>query len=214
MHMYVKMLEKIASRYAPSRVLSFQEVHVFKTLQLLSEKKHVGRDLLCKELSLGEGSIKTLVRHLKMHNLIVTSNGGTKLTEKGKVMASSLVSCIPGEISMPKCSVALGNFNYAVLLRGLDYAIKSGIEQRDAAIKTGAVGATTMLFKDGKFVMPSDRNFDTLKREPKIRKLLLDNLRPHEGDVLIIGSSDYKTTAELAAKNAAISTLMAHEKHA
>ena len=30
MHMYIIMLEKVASRYAPSRVLSFDVVHVFK----------------------------------------------------------------------------------------------------------------------------------------------------------------------------------------
>ena len=32
MHTYVKTLQKVADRYAPSRVLSFDMVHVFKTL--------------------------------------------------------------------------------------------------------------------------------------------------------------------------------------
>jgi len=48
---------------------------------------------------------------------------------------------------MPKCSIALGRFNYVVLLRNYAFVIKSGIEQRDAAIKIGALGATTLSTK-------------------------------------------------------------------
>ena len=67
--MYVKTLAKIASRYAPSRILSFDSVHVFIVLQLIEKKGHVSRNLLCKELSLGEGSVKTLVKHLQRLSL-------------------------------------------------------------------------------------------------------------------------------------------------
>lgn len=209
------MLERIASRYAPSRILSFQEVHVFKTLQLLAERKHVGRDLLCKELSLGEGSIKTLVKHLKMHKLIITSNGGTKLSEKGRTIASDLVSHIPRGTNIQRCSVALGKYNHAVLLKSLSFAVKSGIEQRDAAVKMGAIGATTFLFRAGKFVMPTDSSEqDSLENEPRIRRLLTEKLNPEDDDVIIIGSSNENARmAELAAKNAALVTLVNHEKH-
>ena len=49
---------------------------------------------------------------------------------------------------MPKCSIALGKFNYVILLMNYGFAIKSGIEQRDAAIKMGALGATTLLYNN------------------------------------------------------------------
>jgi hypothetical protein len=45
-------------------------------------------------------------------------------------------------------SVALGKFNYAVLLKQFGFAIKSGIEQRTLQLKWCRVGATTLLFKD------------------------------------------------------------------
>jgi uncharacterized protein DUF4443 len=45
---------------------------------------------------------------------------------------------------IPKCSVALGKFDYAVLLKNLTRTINSGIEQRDAAVKMCASGATTL----------------------------------------------------------------------
>jgi hypothetical protein len=215
MHMYIKALSQVATRYAPSRVLSFDLVHIFKTLQLIKNNGHVGRDLLCRELLLGEGSIKTLVRHLKMHGLVQTSNGGTRLTNKATKICSELVSALPAETSLPACSVALGKFNYAVLLKELGFAIKSGIEQRDAAIKIGGTGATTLLFKDNKFTMPDSSSiYDSLRKEPRIRRLLIEKLKPEEGDVIIIGSADNnEKIAELAAKNAAILTMMSHGKH-
>ena len=44
-------------------------------------------------------------------------------------------SAIPAEMSLPKCSVALSRFNYAVLVKEFGFAVGLGIEQRDAAIK-------------------------------------------------------------------------------
>ena len=52
MHTYVRTLQKVATRYAPSRVLSYDMVHVFKTLQLINDKGHVSRENLCTELEL------------------------------------------------------------------------------------------------------------------------------------------------------------------
>jgi transcription initiation factor IIE alpha subunit len=75
--MYVKALANIASRYAPSRILSFDSVHVFIVLQLIEKKGHVSRNILCEELSLGEGSVKTLVKHLKTHGIIECNKAGT-----------------------------------------------------------------------------------------------------------------------------------------
>jgi predicted transcriptional regulator len=214
MHTFVKVVSGVATRYAPSRVLSFGDVHVFKTLQLLKENKRVSRTLLCQQLGLGEGAIKTLVKHLKMSGLIVTTNGGTTMTAKGKAICEALTGAISAETTLPKCSVALGKYNHAVILKDLSYFIKSGIEQRDAAIKMDATGATTLLYIDKKFVMPTNINHDSVKKEPAIRKLLIERLRPEQHDVIIIGSSDDSPrAAEMGAKNAALFTLVSHETH-
>ena len=214
--MYIKALLKVAGKYAPSRNISFDVAHILKALQLIEKRGHASRELLSRELALGEGIIKTLIKHLKMQNMIYTANSGTKMTEKGKSIFPHISSSIPAEINVPKCSVALGKFNYAVLLKQFNFAIKSGIEQRDAAIKMGAKGATTLLYKDRGFVMPSiDGTFNPLQKEPEICKLLINRLQPiEEGDVIIIGSDDItKRSAELAAKSAALLTIMDHEKH-
>ena len=213
MHTYVKTLQKVADRYAPSRVLSFDVVHVFKTLQLIQENGHVSREKLCEDLGLGEGTIKTLVRHLKMQNLIESTNAGTTMTKKGNSFFSELLSSIPSEISLSKCAITLGKFNYAVLVKQMSSIIKDGIAQRDAAIRMGASGATTLLFKDNKFLIPQTK-FDSLKDEHQLSEQMIKNLHPQDGDVIIIGSDNYsRMKAEFAAKSAALITIMNHEKH-
>ncbi len=212
-HTYTKILATTASSYAPSRLLSFDSVHVFKVLQLIENKGHVSRNLLCKELSLGEGSVKTLLKHLKAQGIIESTKAGTTISLKGKKLSRYLFSAIPGEMSLSKCSVALGKFNYAILLKQYGFALKSGIEQRDAAIRMGATGATSLLFKHGRFVMPGT-NYDQLTKEPNTARLLLKKLKPEDGDVIVIGSDmEDERRAELAAKNAGLATIMAHERH-
>lgn len=211
MHIYVEELAKIASRYAPSRNLSFDLVHVFKVLQLIDKKGHVSRDILRRELGFGEGSVKTLVKHLKAQGLIESTNAGTTISPTGKRISEQFFSVIPAETTLPMCSIALGKFNYAVLLKSNGYALKSGIEQRDSAIKMGATGATTLIFKQNRFVMP-DTNYAPLNKEPYTARLLLEKLKPKDGDVVVIGSDMHdERTAELAAKNAALTTIMAQK---
>jgi hypothetical protein len=213
MHTYVRTLQKVASRIAPSRILSFEMVHVLVTLQLIQERGHVSRHTLCKKLDLGEGAVKTLVKHLKIYDLIETDKTGTWISTKGSKLLSELLLSIPAEMSISTCSVALGKFNYAILIKQMSYVIRSGIEQRDAAIKMNALGATTLVYKDNKFMIPNT-NFNALHREQKLHTLLVDSLKPEEGDVLIIGSDNTsERVAEFAAKSAALVTIMNHEKH-
>ena len=209
----VNTLKSISSRYAPSRILSFNPAHVFKTLQLLKRDRHVSRLLLINELGLGEGSIKTLIKHLKMEKLIITTQKGTAMTEWGEKIFEEMSQYICSETQVPKSSISIAEYNHAILLRNMKFAIKQGVEQRDAAIKMGAKGATTLLFNNGKFLIPGSR-FNALKGEKAIEKLLKDNLKPEENDIIVIGSDDNEyITAELASKSAALQTLENHEDH-
>ena len=70
-----------------------------------------------------------------MQGLVKSTKSGTRMTQKGKTISLKLFSVIPARTSIQQSSVALGKFNYAVLLKQFGFAIKSGIEQRDAAIK-------------------------------------------------------------------------------
>lgn len=212
MHQVIKVLTRVADRYSPSRMLSFNIVHVFKTMQLIDEQSRVSRTILVDELGLGEGSVKTLVKHLKMHGLAETSKGGMRLSEKGKTVFLKLASAVPHESSIPKCSIVLEKFNHSVLVKGVDSEISSGVEQRDLAKAMGAIGATTLVYKNERFLMPGQTH-DSLKNEHLIRKLIMKNLLPQNDDVIIIASALDKRTAEFAAKHAALMTISSHHKH-
>ena len=78
-----------------------------------------------------------------------------------------------------------------------------GIEQRDAALIAGALGATTLICKGGGLLIPGTSE----KLDPEINRLILTRLSPGEGDAIIVGSSDDPYLAELGAKSAALELL-------
>ena len=57
------------------------------------------------------------MRHLQMNNMIKATNAGTTMTQKREALLLELLSSIPTEMNLPKCSIALGKFNYVVLLK-------------------------------------------------------------------------------------------------
>lgn len=206
---FITILSNIASRYAPSRLLSYNIAHVVIAIQSIGKHGVASRALLCKDLALGEGSIKTLVRHMRMYGIVETSRRGTMLTSNGKDLYGYVMRTIPREASIPCCSIAIGRANYAVRVssRYIRKGIGKGIEQRDAAVKVGALGATTLMYRNARFTMP-DAYYDALKDEHGVKMLLLRELSPDDGDVIVIGSADYIKVAEVAAKYAILSTIL------
>ena len=110
-----------------------------------------------------------------MHEMIVTNNSGTILTQKGKYILFELLSLIPSETFIPESSITLAKYNYSVRLKDSANLIGFGLEQRDEAIKLGAKGATTLLFSKGKFIIPGT-DYDALNSEKLIRKILIQKI--------------------------------------
>lgn len=212
LHQVIRLLSKVADRYAPSRILSFDQGHVFKAMQIMAENNMASRNILMRELDLGEGVVKTMVKHMKMNHLVENSNAGMWLTNKGKTVYLKLKSVIAAEIDIPRCSISSGKFNHAILVRGFAYVVKTGIEQRDIAIRNGANGATTLIFKDDKLAMP-DKDSDLLKKEHKIHDFMISDLKPQNEDMIIIVSADDKRLAEMAAKGTVLQIISDHEMH-
>ncbi|MDE1829524.1 MAG: hypothetical protein KGI25_04300 [Thaumarchaeota archaeon] len=212
MHNVVKLLGKVAQRYYPSRVLSFEPAHIFKVLQIIHTNTKASRSILIEEIGLGEGSIKTLVKHLKMNGLVTTSKSGMILTNKGTALFSKLIEAIPAEADIRESSITIGRANHAQLVKGLSEDVGSGIEQRDAAIKIGALGATTLVFRDNK-LFTSDKSYDIPIKDHTLTREVIKKLEPENGDVVIVASAENKKTADLAAKRAALETIANHENH-
>jgi len=211
MRRQIQILQDIVSRKGSAKVLTFSAPHVFKALQLLNDDQFVSRSSFCRQLHMGEGAVKTMISHLKEESMVDSTKSGTYLTNKGKNFIKNLVDVIAAETPIKKCQIAQGKFNYAVILKKYSFATKSGMEQRDHAILYGAIGATTLLYKDERFVFPHE-NIDCLLQDSNTRNALLSRLEPENGDMIIIASAADPFVAEIASKNSALWTLATHNK--
>jgi hypothetical protein len=202
----IRILQKVVSRRGSSKVLTFGAPHVLKAMQLLHKESYVSRGSFCKALHLGEGAVKTLILHLKEEGLVDTVRSGTFLTKKGQKFMNEFFKMMPAECLVPKSTITQGKNNYAILLRNFANEIKSGIEQRDAAILYGATGAITILFRKNKFIFPGEE-VDCLQSDKKTKQILLEDLQPRDGDIIIIGTSPNPFISEIAVKNSALYTI-------
>lgn len=206
----LETIGKVAGKIAPGRFPSFAEAHVIKALEEIGLQENVGRLKLSKDLHLGEGEARTLVKHLKNEGLIEVSKSGISLSAAGKRLLSCLRVLVSEQIDVPSTPLTVGPFNVAVRVRGIKGSIQYGLEQRDAAIMAGAKGATTLIFTKNKLTMPGTRE-DVSKSDPSILASL-SKLDLNDGDVIVIGSADEKIKAEFGAKTAALELLKSRNK--
>ncbi|MDD1769560.1 MAG: DUF2111 domain-containing protein, partial [Methanomassiliicoccales archaeon] len=97
--------------------------------------------------------------------------------------------------------LTLAKHNCAVLVKRQAEAVKLGCEQRDEAVRAGAAGATTLIARGTKLVVPGDEDFpDQEAVAPLKHAFELD-----DGDVVIIGSAFTYEAAEKGAVSAALS---------
>ena len=200
------MIADAASKIAPGRAPYFMEAHVVKALSIIDNQGPVGRSKLAKALGLGEGSMRTLIRHLDKEGVIEVSREGIVLTSSGASLVSNVESGLSQPIEIPKGSLTVGKFNMAILVRGAADAVRTGLEQRDAAMMVGALGATTLVFSGGRMTMPYVDE-DVFRDAPRVRETLISQLKPQESDVIVIGSAPNRLEAEFGAIAAALETL-------
>jgi ribosomal protein S19E (S16A) len=196
------ILEKIVGETTIGPAPTFSKLHVYKAITLLGNKT-VGRNILARELGVGPGAIRTLIAKLKAAGLIKVESNGCRLTQKGQAIRELMIKRIPISKAVSVGRMSLSKFDHAVLVKNASAMIRSPIEHRDAAIVQGAKGATTIIFKNGKFALPGD-TADCEKDYPnEVWKTLRQELKPQNGDVVIIASGENIQKAEYGALAAA-----------
>ena len=198
----LQRVSRVAEKIAPGRSPSFAEAHVIKAIEEIALHGDVGRMKLSRDLELGEGETRTLIKHLKSEGLIEVSKSGIALSPSGRKVLSGLRALVSEAIEIPSTPLTVGPSNIAVRVKGGEGFIKYGLEQRDAAMMAGAKGATTLVFAKGRLTMAGTIE-DVSKNYPQILSSL-SKIGLDEGDVVIIGSADEMIKAELGAKTAAL----------
>jgi predicted transcriptional regulator len=192
-----RFIQEIAGKKAPGPSTSFTVFHIFYALELLSQKP-LGRNKLAKNLNVGDGAVRTIIGRLRNANLIETSKEGCTLTKKGLETWRQFEQVFPKRVEIPASELSQSEFNSAFLVKNSGNKVKSGIDQRDAAIIAGARKALIAVFKDGHLRIESVSDCIE-KLYPKAAAQILKELTPEDNDVIIIAGSDTALRAKRGA---------------
>lgn len=208
---FVSAIEKVMKQLAPGRRPSFLEAHVIMAIEILIDEGTIGRQRLTEKLNLGGGVTRTLIKHLREDDLIEVSRAGIALSVFGQKIASELRTSLTKELEVPPSPLTVGSSNLAILIKNKADLVGNGVKLRDAAMKAGALGATTLIFRDRELILPGMTK-EHIEQNRSINKFLVENLQPDENDVIIIGSARDRQNARIGAKMAAF-TLLVSECH-
>lgn len=170
----------------------FTKGHVWKTIYEIFKAGRIGRQKLAKRVGVGEGSLRTILAFLKTRNFIIIKQTGIRLTEKAISFLDKYELQI---VRLQATEITAGKYSCALRVRNVAHKIRLGIEQRDEAIKAGAAGATTLVYKNNLLSFPGESQ--SLKHaHPKISDLIISKFKLENNDVIIIGFGNTMKGAE------------------
>jgi len=197
-----EFLESLMVEKAPGPAPSFTVFDLVKTMEIIAETRLIGRGRLSEELGLGEGATRTLIARLTDADLISTSKSGCSLTQKGEKAWQDIRAVLPQKAVLGRNELTFAPYNVAVLVRGRSENVRKGLEQRDAAVRAGARGAATLVFRDDRLLLPTIST-DLAEAYPKAFSQVTSLMDLEDGDVVIISCADKPREAEYGAIAAA-----------
>ncbi|MFA6709767.1 MAG: DUF4443 domain-containing protein [Candidatus Methanomethylophilaceae archaeon] len=174
----------------------FTDYHLWKALMSLDESRPFGRKKLSTVLNIGEGSTRTILNILSEQEFVSIDKNGVMLTDKGADARDMMYM----EICPISTSLTINDYDCAVRVPHAAKKVSFGCEERDVAIKSGASGATTLVYSNGGLIFPgSDYPVDA-----DMENALGEKFRMRNDDVIIIGTADSPENAEKGAVTAAL----------
>jgi len=197
----LQVLKELATEKAAGPTPLFTQLDLARAIEIIGSE-HVGRNKLSMMLGLGEGTTRTLIDRFVDARLIKISKLGCELTGRGQSILNELNARLGAKRRVAQSSITVGRYNFGILVKGAANRIKSGIEQRDAAVRAGANGAVTLVLKRGELVMPPPARTMTGGHR-SIAMAIKEMFEPHENDAIIIAGGDSEQFAEEGAMAAA-----------
>jgi hypothetical protein len=186
---------------------TFERAHLLLAFLTIGESGTIGRHSLAARAGLGEGAVRTVLKCLREEGLADADASGCHLTREGREVYSSLKKKFSPMATVEGSRLTMGAAQVAVSVRAGGSAVGSGIKQRDSAISVGAEGATTYVMRGTRFTIPGGSN-DCEKDFPnRTWTVLRKQLKPNDGDAVILCGSDREETAKLGALSAALTLL-------
>ncbi len=176
----------------------FTDANVYYALYLLADGKLVGRKKLAEEAGVGEGSMRRILDKFREWDFVQIKQTGISITKAGLVFLDQIPIRL---IDINLQDSAVGAATQGVIVYGASAKIVNGMQQRDAGIKAGAEGCTTIVIRDGKLMIPPDWNMD--EQTPELAYKIRKDTGITSDDVIIVGGGSSKIAAVEAALNAA-----------
>ena len=173
-------------------VPKFNDYHIWKAFECLDDNTPVGRKKLSQMLGIGEGSTRTILAMMQDQNMIIIGKSGIFLTDKGSEFKKSVHMDV-ADVSIS--DITIGDRDCAVRVPKMARNVKYGCEERDAAIKSGATGATTLIYTNGKLIFPGS----DYPVEPEVEAKIRSVFSLKNDDVVIIGTGPTRESAEVGA---------------
>ena len=183
-------------QYGP--MFRFTDANVYWALYILSDGKRMGRKRLAEEIGVGEGSMRRILETLRQWEMITIKQTGITITRSGLGFLSEIPIKV---VDIDLKDSIVGNYSQAVVVYGVGKKIENGMQQRDAGIKVGATGCTTLIIRNGVLMIPPDWNLD--KERPEVAAKVREITNITEDDAIIVGSAYDQHTAVVAALTAA-----------
>jgi len=193
-------LERLTREKAAGPSPTFSVFDLFATIEII-DTKPIGRNKLAEELEVGEGVVRTILRRLTDAGLVETSKAGCSLTAKGMRLWKECSSVLR-KAQIMKNELTPTEHSFGVLIRNAGSKVKSGIEQRDAAILTGTRSVTTIVSKNRLLIIPSVSE-DVARDFPNAAREIVKLFGPEENDAIVISSAENGKKAEYGALAAA-----------
>ena len=176
----------------------FTDANVYYALYVPSDGKRIGRKKLAEEAGVGEGSMRRILDKFREWNFVQIKQTGISITKAGLVFLDQIPVRL---IDVDLQGSVVGDFTQGVIVYGASSKIVNGMQQRDAGIKAGAEGCTTIVIRDGKLMIPPDWNMD--EQTPELAYKIRKDTGITADDVIIVGGGSSKIAAVEAVLNAA-----------
>lgn len=194
------MLMKIIDEPQFGPMFRFNDANVYWALYTLSSGKRIGRKRLADEVGVGEGSMRRIIETLKDWEFIEIKQTGITITKVGLAFLNQ-IPIKPVDIFLE--GSVIGEFQQGVLVLGCGDIVNKGMEQRDAGIKVGGSGCTTIVIRDGALMIPPDWSID--EHNPEMAYKIRKDTGITQDDALIVGGGSTKPLAIESAIAAALS---------
>jgi len=200
-------LLQIADRRVQGPSPSFERAHLLLAFVTIGESGLVGRQSLALRSGLGEGAIRTLLKKMREDGYAQANASGCFLTEAGRKVYESLAERLSPTVLLRGSKLTVGVVHVGLAVREAGKTVGTGIEQRDSAIKLNAAGATTFVIRAGKFTIPGGSSDCERDFPSRTWSSLRTELKPKNGDAVILCGARDETTARLGALSAALTLL-------